>query len=137
MVDMRNDDRATYGIAEIVIPERRTRKTVCVIEKIIGIQLVIPEELVGIAVKVVSPAASDGCDLATSIPAGLSRIGIANHLDLLDRIDTGVLLNGDVGATVEQIGPIERPVVLALPQAIDRNADDVVATCWVGGAQVN
>ena len=137
VVDTRNIYRSAGGVTEVVVAEWRPRHLVEVVEKIVGVQLVVPQELVGGAMPFVGPAFGDDADLPATGAAKLRRVRAAYDLDLFNGVDAGVLLDGNVGTPVHVIGAVHGPIVLALPGAVDRQADNVVAATGIRGADVD
>ena len=85
----------------------------------------------------VGPALGDDADLPAAGAAELGRVGAAHDLDLFNGIDAGVLLDGGIRGPVHVIGAVHRPIVLALPRAVDRETDDVVTATGIRRADVD
>src|SRR5262249_47256641 len=79
-------DRTTEGAAHLVQRERRTRRTRPVREKVIGVEVVIADELEEAAVILVTARSADYADHADSSAAEFWRHGIGDDFELLGRV---------------------------------------------------
>src|SRR5882762_4895385 len=66
--------------------------------RIFSIQNIVPAEVVGAAVKVVSPRLAHKADYASARSAKLSVVAIALDLELLDGIKRGINEDGAIGS---------------------------------------
>src|SRR5437016_871270 len=87
VVDMRQHNRATEGPAKIVIAQGRALDDLggignMLVEKTIGIQPVVAEELVRASMKRVDAGAGDDIDLGATAATVFRIISAAHHLEL-------------------------------------------------------
>ena len=127
-------ERATQRRAELVAFEGRDR-LVAGIEKVLGVERRIAQELEGRAVHGVGPGAGDGVDHAAGGAAELGRVGVGQHLELEHRLDAEQDAGDRAGrlvVDVVDVGPVEQEVVLFGARPVDRDLgraapDDVVS----------
>jgi hypothetical protein len=91
----------------------------------VGIEDLIPEELICAAVKLTRPRFGDDVDLPGCVPPIFGAVMISKNLELGDGIDARVVEQSQVGATINVIHAIDCEAVLARPAAIDRKRDGV------------
>ena len=87
--DLGKDDGTTEGEAELVALEGRLRLLGSV-EEVLGVELLVAEELEGGAVEVVGPGLEVDVDDAAHGAAVLGGVGVGLDLELLDGVDGGL-----------------------------------------------
>src|SRR6185503_3018845 len=87
--------------------------------------------------KLVATGASYDVDLAAAAVSRFCRIETPQDSEFTDGIDTGIGLDGDVGATVGDIGAIDQKCIRTAARAINRDIDGVRLARRVCGADVD
>ena len=82
------------------------------------------------------PGSCDHVDLPAGASSELSVILAANHAELLDRIHTGILQQGQVCPAVDIISTIDGPIVLRCTAAVDGEIYLIGSTERVGHAYI-
>src|SRR5262249_55213205 len=114
------DDRAAEAEAEVVVAQRRTRHPARVVEEVVGVELVIAQELKGAAVELVIAAAGHDVDRRAGIAPVLRREIGGLDVDLADEVNAYVV---DLAAIAARIGieaAVHRQQVLVAAGAVDR-----------------
>ena len=118
-----NVEGTAEGVAKIVIAERRTLDGFAVVEKVVGGQPVVTEELVGVTVESAGAGLGGDDDLASSGAAVFGFVLAAEHHEFGNGVDAGVGEQGEIGAAVHVIGAVDSPVVGAATLPADGKAD--------------
>ncbi len=118
IIQVRNQHRSADRVAKIVVAKRRPGHIARVVEEIVCIQLVVAEELVAGAVEGIGTALGNHAYLPAAGSAELGGVRRSHHFDFFNRVDTGILLNGDVGTAVHVVGSVNGPVILTLASTV-------------------
>src|SRR5579859_5453890 len=115
-----NKDGAAKGVAEIVIPKRLFFHASLVVEEGVGVENVVANEFVSVAMKFAGTRLGDHIDLAAAAAAVLRIIGASLQLELCQSVHAGSVEKGEVGTTIIDVGAIHSPIVGSGAISIDR-----------------
>ncbi len=121
LIDFGNPHRSAERSSEVVVAQLGSRNGWVhgIIEKAVGVEVVVAEELVEAAVNVGGAGAGDHVDLGASGTSGLGVIGAANHAELADGINAGERKQGEVRPAIHVIRPVDLPVVFFAAVSVD------------------
>ncbi len=133
VIDAGNVNRAADGEAEIVPPHFRAGRDRggAVVEKVVGVKNVVPEKLVSIAMELAGASARHDVDFAAGAATVFRQIVGTQHVELGDRVNTGIGKEGEVSAAIDVVGAVDLPVVLGGTSAVNRKVDLVRRAHWV------
>ena len=112
------DNRAADGASELILLERRLLLAGAVREEVVGVELVVAQELVGDAVKRVAAGFGDDVDLPAGIPPLIGGIEVGLNLEFLDRLDVRAKHRHERQPRVV-VDPVVQVVVRVFPVAVD------------------
>src|SRR6266702_1902658 len=129
VIKMRQENRSTDCVAEVVVPKYWRRRVDCRVgaalaEIVVCIQIVITKELVSRSMDLVGTRTSDDVDLTGSASI-LSAVEATQHLEFGNGINRRIVDQGKVGSAIYVVRSINCPVVGAISGAVDREADGV------------
>src|SRR5450759_1204283 len=107
-------NRAADGTAKIILLVRRPRR----IEVVFGIEIVVADELVEVAVEGAGPGFEFRLDRAGAAASVLRPVVRGQHLELRDRVYAGKNVQAAVAAIVHVVAAVEFPVVVLDTAAI-------------------
>src|SRR5664280_399375 len=131
-----NEERTAKGAAKVVVAHNGTCYRLILVVGNIRIHGVIAEKLACISVKIPGSGARYDVDLAASRAAVLRTVAAALDLELADSVHTRINQQCEIRAVVQIVGAVDRPVVLGIAGAVDREADYVDRAGIVGGSYV-
>ena len=137
VVDLWDQDRSADRVAEVVVTQRRPGDAVQVVEVVVGVQVVVAEELVRRTMQRICARARNHVDLAGRGASVLRRVGIALGLELRDRIHAGKREQRQIRSAVDIVGTVDGPVVRACTLAADGKRDRVCAAQRVGRPKID
>src|SRR5713101_8376668 len=112
-------DRTAHGVTKIVAPQHvlaavgvARRAAPAQEEKILGVQGVVPAEVVGVAMVLVASALGYDVDLCAGCAAIFGPITVALDLELIDPVDGGIGKDGTLRADIVVRRAIHRPLVV-------------------------
>src|SRR4029077_16332966 len=117
VVQAGNVDGTADGVAEVVFLVLGDRVTG--VEIIVGVEGIVAQELVGVAVEGVCPRLGFNFDRTGTIAAVLGAVIRSKNLHFSDGFQAGVDVHAGVGAVVEVVAAVQFPVVVFRATAVD------------------
>ena len=137
VVNLRNVNGTADGVAKIVVAQRWARDAVQLIEVVVGVQVVVAEELISATVQLVGAGPRNHVYLAGSRATVLRGVGVAQRLKFGNRIDAGEREQRQIRAAVHVIGTVDRPVVGTGTLTANRKGNRIGAAQRVGGSEID
>jgi hypothetical protein len=129
LVDFGYPNRTADGASEVVIAQGGPlgNGSGGVVEKAVGVENVIAEELVNAAVNIPGSRTRNHVNLCARRAAGLRIVRTSNDAEFTDRINAGKREERQIGAAVDVVGAVNLPIVFLAAAAVDLESHRVGA----------
>ena len=127
-------DGTAQGPAKLVLAELRTGHAGFIGEEIVGVELVVAQELIKTAVESVGPGLSQQIDHGPARAAHFRGVAVGIHLHLLDHVDGRPQEEGELLALIV-VHPVDQLIVEYLVQAVGSDVGGLAPLVGARAAQ--